>query len=347
MKTIVISGACSNIGKTTLAKAVCDALPGAVFVKIGTGVKKEDSLDILYPFGTPFRDVEADHRGADFLVIESNHILAEIDPDLCIFLDGQRVTPISQRDLPMHEKPSAALARQKADIVRGQKVTGEQAAAFSRRLEVPLDKMHELCFLAGANPEPVSAIIMAGGASSRMGKNKALLSIAGKSMIRHIYDTLQPLFDEIIISVSKKGEPLIPDANNVVTVIDLKPGQGPLMGIYSGLSASSSRVNFVIACDIPTIDLPLMRKLLSCSCRYDIAVPSFKPQEFEPLFAVYTREVTRTAKTLLDRNQRRIGELFPLGKTKVVEIADCRWYANLNTPHDYQCFINEKREGDE
>lgn len=344
MKTIVISGDCSNIGKTTLAKAICDALPGAVFIKIGTGLKKEGSSDILYPFGTPFRDVEADHGRADFLVIESNTVLGELDPDLCIFLGGQQGTSMSQRGLPVQEKPSAALARHKADIVRGQRVTQEKAAALSRRLEIPPDKMQELCFLSGANPEPVSAIIMAGGASSRMGKNKALLTIAGKSMVRHIYDTLQPLFDEIIISVSKKEDPLIPEAN---TVIDLKPGQGPLMGIYSGLLASSSRVNFVIACDIPTIDLPLMRRLLSCSSRYDIAVPSFKPHKFEPLFAVYTKEVTKTAKTLLDRDQRKIRGLFPLGKTKVVETGSCRWYANLNTPYDYQCFISGKREGNE
>lgn len=332
MKTIVISGAHSNVGKTTLAKAIRDVLPGAVCVKIGTGAKKEGSADILYPFGTVFRDIKADHAEASFLLIESNHVLTELDPDLCIFLGG--------RD----EKPSAALARQKADLIRGRKATEEKVAALSKRLGITLAKMHEICFLAGANPEPVSAIIMAGGASSRMGKNKALLTVDGKPMIRHLYDTLIQFCDEIIISASKTGEPMISGAH---TVVDIKPGHGPLMGIYSSLYASSSRVNFIVACDIPTINLSLVRRLLSCSPQYDIVVPSFNQEEYEPLFAVYTKGAVTAAKTLLDNGQRRISGLFPLCKTKILEIAGCIWYANLNTPEDYHCFIQEKRGRDE
>ena len=331
MKTIVISGAHSHIGKTTLARAIRDVLPGAVYVKIGTGAKKENSLDILYPFGTAFGDIRARHGEASFLLIESNHILAELDPDLCIFLGG--------RD----EKPSAALARQKADLIRGCKATEEKVAALAGKLGITQAKMHEICFLAGANPEPVSAIIMAGGASSRMGKNKAFLPIDGKPMIRHIHDTLLQFCDEVIISASKTQDPPISDAH---IVVDLKPDQGPLMGIYSSLHASSSRVNFVVACDIPTIHLPLVRRLLSWSPRYDIIVPSFKPQEYEPLFAVYTKGAVTAARTLLDNGQRRISGLFPLCKTKVLEISECGWYVNLNTPEDYHSFIQETRERD-
>jgi len=349
VKTIVIAGAHSNIGKTTLARAIRDILSGAVFVKIGTGVKKEGCADILYPSGTVLRDIKADHAGAGFLIIESNRILSELDPDLCIFLGGQ------------DEKPSAALARQKADLIRGCRAHEEKVSALSQKLEITLDKMQEICFLAGANPEPVSAIIMAGGASSRMGKDKASLTIEGKPMIWHIYDTLIKFFDEIIISTSKPGYPLIMDARtgdplimdarmdvrtDARTVVDLKPGHGPLMGIYSSLRASSSRVNFIIACDIPTINLPLMRRLLSCSLQYDIVVPSFNPEKYEPLFAVYTKKAATAAGTLLDNGQRRITGLLPLCKTKILEIpagtGKGNWYANLNTPEDYHCFIKEK-----
>ena len=285
-----------------------------------------------------FGDIKADHAEASFLIIESNRILSELDPDLCIFLGGQ------------DEKPSAALARQKADLIRGCKATEEKVAALSRRLDITLDKMREICFLAGANPEPVSAIIMAGGESSRMGKNKALLTINGKPMIRHLYDTLMQFCDEIIISASKTEETLISKEtliSNARTVVDLKTGQGPLMGIYSSLHASSSRVNFIVACDIPTINLSLMRRLLSWSHRYDIVVPSFNQEEYEPLFAVYTKEAVTAARTLLDNGQRRISGLFPLCKTKVLEISGGKWYANLNTPEDYHCFIQEKRGIDE
>ncbi|MEW5801604.1 MAG: molybdenum cofactor guanylyltransferase [bacterium] len=334
MKTIVIAGAHSNVGKTTLAKTVRDALPGAAaFVKIGTGEKKEGSADILYPFGTSFRDIKVNHSGVDFLIIESNHVLAELDPDLCIFLGAQ------------DEKPSAALARQKADLTRGCKASLEKVSALSRKLAITLDKMKEICFLAGANPEPVSAVIMAGGASSRMDRNKALLpNASGKTMVRHLYDTLVQWFDEVIISVSKREDPLISDAR---TVIDLKPAHGPLMGIYSSLYASANRVNFIIACDIPAVNLPLVRRLLSCSLQYDIVVPSFTKGYYEPLFAVYTKEILTAAKALLDNGQRKVAGLFPFCKTKVLEVSDCTWYANLNTPKDYYSFIKGERRKNE
>jgi molybdopterin-guanine dinucleotide biosynthesis protein A len=124
-------------------------------------------------------------------------------------------------------------------------------------------------------------------------------------------------------------------------VVDIIPGKGPLMGIYSGICASSSFVNFVIACDIPVINIPLLKELLSHSFLYDIVVPSFGQGTYEPLFAVYTKRIITPAKTLLDNDQRRVASLFSLCKTKIMETADKEWYTNLNTPQDYAYFIEK------
>jgi len=324
MKIIVVSGACSNIGKTTLAKELSNILPQAEFVKIGTGKKKENSPDTLYPFGSCFEHLKSNHSKARFLIIESNTILTELKPDLCIYLDGQP------------EKPSALLAKQRADILRGLSVSEEKIRSLARKLDAPVDTMKEICFLAGANPVPISAVILAGGESTRMGRDKVHLTINGKILLEHLYDELIQFFDEVIISVAKKTEPLIP---NTLMAPDLIPGKGPLMGIYSGIRASSNLVNFVIACDIPRIQFSLLRKLLSCSLQYDIVVPSFEPGKYEPLFAVYTKDVIASAKALLEKDKRRVSNLFSVCKTKIIKASDSNWYVNLNTPEDYKNFM--------
>ena len=75
MKVIVVSGARSNVGKTQLARALCELLPGAVRIKIGHHVSKPGGDDNLYQMGTSFSTIESEHRNAHFLIIESNRIL--------------------------------------------------------------------------------------------------------------------------------------------------------------------------------------------------------------------------------------------------------------------------------
>jgi hypothetical protein len=124
MKTIVISGARSNVGKTTLAEGICRLLPGSVRVKLGHGELKEGIDDVFYHAGTSFERIKEENPQADFLVIESNRILEEIEPDLAIYLPA---------DDP---KPSAAIARDRADLVRGCDVTDEMVISAAGRLGV-------------------------------------------------------------------------------------------------------------------------------------------------------------------------------------------------------------------
>ena len=324
----MISGAHSNIGKTTLAKSLCEILPGAKFIKIGTGKKKEHCQDILYPYDISFEQIKKHYLDTDYLIIESNRVLIELTPDLCVYLGGDS------------EKQTAAMAKRKADIIQGAIIEENKILSLSGKLKVSIDVMKQICFLAGAKIQPLSAIILAGGGSSRMGKNKAFLSLNGEYMIVRLYETLNKFFDQIIISVGSKNSIKIPQC---ITVKDLESGKGPLMGIYSAVSASENFVNFVIACDIPNINFSLIKKLLSFSCQYNIILPSFSPGFYEPLFAVYTKEILKPARTLLNTSNRRVSDLFPLCKTKILTIQDSSWYLNINTPKDYEDYIKAKR----
>lgn len=325
LKTIVISGAHSSVGKTTLAKELCQIIPDALHIKIGRGKRNVDKEDILYPSGTPFEEIYSKHKRQEFLIIESNSILKEITPDCIIYLTGESPP-----------KPSAIDAMEKADITRGMLINDDNVKRLSQSLGHTEIVIRKIAWLSGARPSPASAIILAGGKSKRMGKNKALLEIDGISMVKRLYNSLTLFFDHIIVSVGSENNLSFSEAE---VIKDIEKGQGPLMGIYSALQASATLVNFVIACDIPEINVTLLYKLLASSEEYEIAVPSFTEDQFEPLFAVYKKSVANAAKKVLYMHKRKVAALFPKCKTAVLTVPDNSWYINLNTPGDYHNYL--------
>jgi hypothetical protein len=132
MKVIVISGASSKVGKTTLALGLRRVLQGAEVVKIGHGSRKARIESHFYEPGTPFETIQKNHANARWLLIESNSILRETRPDLVIYLEGP------------HPKPSADYARRRADIVSGTEVSDDDAARLAARLGVTLDLMRTI-----------------------------------------------------------------------------------------------------------------------------------------------------------------------------------------------------------
>jgi molybdopterin-guanine dinucleotide biosynthesis protein A len=329
VKTIVVSGARAKVGKTTLARQLCALLPGATAVKIGHGAEKPGADNILYHTATPFTTIARQHRQAAYLIIESNSILRECTPDLVVYLPA---------DAP---KPSAMLAREKADIVRGDPVSPDVLLRLSGRLGADAGLMRKIVWLSGARPSPVTAIILAGGESRRMGTDKARLQLNGKLAVEHLAHVLEPYFDDALVSV---GADRAATFAGLKTVPDIRPGQGPLMGIVSALHASTTDVSFVIACDIPNVNLPLVFQLLSEAEGCEIAVPSLREGMFEPLFGVYAKRTAPAGEELLASGQRRIASLYGRCATKVVPVADASWYVNLNTPQEYDAYIG-KRDG--
>ena len=132
MKVIVISGASSKVGKTTLALDLQRVLEGAELVKIGHGKRKPEVKNHFYELGTPFHTIQENHVGARWLLIESNSILREIQPDLVIFLEGP------------NPKPSAEYAKRRADIVSGRDLSDDGVAMLAARLDITVDLMQAI-----------------------------------------------------------------------------------------------------------------------------------------------------------------------------------------------------------
>ena len=123
---------------------------------------------------------------------------------------------------------------------------------------------------------------------------------------------------------------------------DLESGKGPLMGIYSALLNSRHEVNFVVACDIPDLDIQYIKELMQEVKDHQIVVPVWSDGRLEPLFAVYKKSVVGNIKKLLDAGHRKIRLLFDSADVKYVPLPDeGRWYRNLNTMEDYQNYIKK------
>ena len=182
-----------------------------------------------------------------------------------------------------------------------------------------------------------TAIILAGGRSSRMGADKSLLSVDGQPIIERICEQLAGRFDQVLISAN---EPEKLAFLGLEVVPDRIPGQGPLMGIASALDASSSELNFVVACDIPHIDTALVEEMLAEAERSgaDVVVPTTGSEAYEPLFAVYRKSALEAINKFLASGGRRISDVFTQCRVKYVRLTDTEWLRNLNTPAEYEKF---------
>jgi molybdopterin-guanine dinucleotide biosynthesis protein A len=187
--------------------------------------------------------------------------------------------------------------------------------------------------------EQATAIILAGGKGSRMGGiDKGLIPIGGQPLITHIIRQLEDHFDEIIIGTNEAGQYAF---LNHKTVPDDIKDQGPLMGILSCLKASASEVNFITACDIPVMNIRLIRNMINLSAGVGAVMPVAGNDKYEPLYAVYRKSVIKAAEQVLSRRGRRIIELLKYVPVKLIPFDDAQWYQNLNTKEELQQYITK------
>ncbi len=187
-----------------------------------------------------------------------------------------------------------------------------------------------------------TAIIVAGGNSVRMGQDKSMLPVGGQPMIEHIIGQIRPYFDQILISADDKSKYSF---LGVEVIPDEVEGRGPLGGIASALKASASELNFVVACDMPEVDMALVRAMLRDGREFDAVVPRRGPSRYEPLFAVYKKGVVAGIAAGLLSGNYRIMDALSGCKIKYVDLGDNEVIKNLNTTGDYEEFVG-KRDDD-
>lgn len=164
----------------------------------------------------------------------------------------------------------------------------------------------------------MTTIILAGGKSLRLGRDKALEEIGGKSLIQRVIERLSSLGNEIMVVISSSDQ--LPDLS-VRRVVDVYPGKGALGGIYSGLRAATSFHSLVVACDMPFLSIALLRYLMEGCTGFDIVIPRVAGN-MEPLHAVYSKNCLTHIEAMLDEGRFRIADFFHAVRVRYVEEAE-------------------------
>jgi molybdopterin-guanine dinucleotide biosynthesis protein A len=165
------------------------------------------------------------------------------------------------------------------------RTVGQHRLLLKNGLEMGLPLIHsESCNWLIVNMiSGVSCVVLAGGESRRMGRDKAQVNLAGSSLLERVLNVVTPLFDDVMVSrKSHDGE-----IKGVNIIEDQLPGRGPVIGLCAALGQAKHANVFVVACDMPFISSGLINYLSSLHAGFDIVVP-VRDDRPEPLFAIYS-----------------------------------------------------------
>ncbi len=164
---------------------------------------------------------------------------------------------------------------------------------------------------------PLTAIILAGGKSSRIGsdKDKAILKLNGKRLIDIVISKLKHIVGDNIIIVGPPEK--YPSYKQVVP--DLFNQRGLLVGLYSGLKASASQYNLVVGCDMPFLKVELLQYMRDKIDSNDIIIPRYAKSYVEPLCAIYSKDCLEVMERNIKAGILSIRRIFPYLKVKYIE----------------------------
>lgn len=186
----------------------------------------------------------------------------------------------------------------------------------------------------------VSIFIQAGGQSSRMGGNKALLPLGGQTCIERVLTVATQISPSVTIVAN--------DANpyrflNRPLISDMYPGIGPLGGIHAALHHCSTDWALILGCDLPFVTTPLLRYLIAQADGYDAVVPQSEDGRLQPLCALYARSCLSEVIRLIESQELAPRALFPRVRTRVVRwdelssLPGAQWFFfDMNTPESYE-----------
>ena len=165
----------------------------------------------------------------------------------------------------------------------------------------------------------INCIVLAGGKGLRLGRDKVLETVGNRSLLQRIVSQLSLLNSDIlIVTAAKQSLPQFIGNQRLRIVSDTYPGKGPLGGIYTGLAASDSFYNLVVAGDMPFLNQSLLHYIIQLSTNFDLVVPRVG-NLVEPLHAVYSKGCLAPIEYLLEQGNIRVSELLKLVKVRYVE----------------------------
>lgn len=181
-----------------------------------------------------------------------------------------------------------------------------------------------------------TAIILAGGTATRMGEDKRFLKVGGEKLLDRQVRILKKHFHDVIISANDPDKLAYLD---LPVIRDEHSGRGPLEGLTSALRASRTEYNFVVAVDIPTIDMALVERMRQHLDHVSAVIPVFIDGRQEPLFAFYNKRCIPIFRAAMDEGEFAIHRALERCPVHFFPMKNERPLKNLNRAEDYQAFI--------
>ncbi len=189
-----------------------------------------------------------------------------------------------------------------------------------------------------SKPAGVLGVVLAGGASRRMGRDKATLGLGGRPLLAWGVEALRAAFGAVVVVGPPERAALVP---GVLVIPDAFPGQGPLGGMVTALRHASGGRIFVAACDMPFLQPAVARYLAEVAPEAEACVPRSE-RGIEPLCGCYAGTCLPVAEALLARGERAMAHLLARVAARIVEPAEWRVHdaegrslVNVNTPAEW------------
>ena len=187
--------------------------------------------------------------------------------------------------------------------------------------------------------QQVTGVILAGGKSRRMGRDKALLPFGRGMLIERVIAVLQQVTDEVLLITNT------PDQYRrfeLPMFTDVIPEAGSLGGIYTGLVCANTPYSLCLACDMPFVTPEFLRLLCRMTPQTDVVIPR-NTDDFQPLCAVYSQACREPIRQCIDGGRLKITGFFDQVRVRVIEGAELARYDphevmffNANTPEEYE-----------
>lgn len=187
-----------------------------------------------------------------------------------------------------------------------------------------------------APPLDASGVIVAGGKSRRMGRDKALLASGGETLLDRTVRVLRSCATDILI-VGRNGSA----DSSVRWIPDGEPGRGPLAGLVDGLHAARFPHVMAVACDLPFLDERVLRRLLTLAAGHDAVVPVIGSRA-QPLHAIYMKHALPILEKRFAGGDGSLRDAIRALRVRWVHEAELidldsqlRSFVNVNTPEDW------------
>jgi molybdenum cofactor guanylyltransferase len=177
----------------------------------------------------------------------------------------------------------------------------------------------------------LSAAVLAGGSSTRMGRDKALIEVDGRPLALHVADRLRACSDDVFVVAKRDlGFPVVIDRFDVDT---------PLAGVATALRAATHRLVFVCGCDMPLVDPDLIRDLAARAEEHLAVVPQ-SDGKLQSLHAVWSVDALPDVEACLLAGERSVRAVLERVGALTVEVEGAS-FRNINTPEELELFRSE------